>query len=162
MAKKVFFSFHYENDVNRAMVVRNSWVTQGKESAGFIDKAEFEEIKRKGEKEVKNWIDNQLFGTSVTVVLIGEETLDRPFVKYEILQSIKRGNAIVAIHVHNIKDMRTQKTSSRGSAVKTIGEIKGKRIWLDDVIDGEYDYITDNGYNNMGKWIEKAKKVYKE
>ncbi|MDZ4676293.1 MAG: TIR domain-containing protein [Oligoflexia bacterium] len=28
MARKVFFSFKYE-DVSRAMVVRNSWVTQG-------------------------------------------------------------------------------------------------------------------------------------
>ncbi len=43
MARKVFFSFEY-NDVSRAMVVRNSWVTQGKEAAGFIDVADFEEI----------------------------------------------------------------------------------------------------------------------
>ena len=41
MARRVFFSFKYE-DVSRAMVVRNSWVTQGKEAAGFIDAADFE------------------------------------------------------------------------------------------------------------------------
>lgn len=52
MARKVFFSFKYE-DVSRAMVVRNSWVTQGKESAGFIDKAEFEEVKKKVIKQLK-------------------------------------------------------------------------------------------------------------
>ena len=46
MARRVFFSFHYENDINRSMTVRNSWVTQGKEAAGFVDKAEFEQIKR--------------------------------------------------------------------------------------------------------------------
>ena len=45
MARRVFFSFHYDNDINRSMVVRNSWVTQGKEAAGFIDKADFEQIK---------------------------------------------------------------------------------------------------------------------
>ena len=27
--KNIFFSFHYENDVNRANVVRNSWVIRG-------------------------------------------------------------------------------------------------------------------------------------
>lgn len=43
MARKVFFSFKYE-DFSRANVVRNSWVTQGKEAAGFIDKAQFEKI----------------------------------------------------------------------------------------------------------------------
>ena len=83
MARRVFFSFHYDNDINRSMIVRNSWVTQGKEAAGFIDKAEFEKMKRKGEKEVYKWIDKQLEGTSVTVVLIGAETLSRPFVQYE-------------------------------------------------------------------------------
>lgn len=84
MARRVFFSFHYDNDINRSMTVRNSWVTQGKEAAGFVDKAEFEKIKRTGETAVHNWIDNQLNGTSVTVVLIGSETLNRPFVQYEI------------------------------------------------------------------------------
>jgi len=41
MARSVFFSFHYENDINRAMIVRNSWVTKGIQEAGFKDKAEF-------------------------------------------------------------------------------------------------------------------------
>ena len=36
MARRAFFSFKYKQDVSRAMVVRNSWVTQGKEAAGFI------------------------------------------------------------------------------------------------------------------------------
>lgn len=45
MARRAFFSFHYKNDVWRANQVRNSWVTQGKEAAGFIDSAEFEKIK---------------------------------------------------------------------------------------------------------------------
>ena len=52
MARRVFFSFHYDNDVWRANTVRNSWVTQGKEAAGFIDKAEFEKIRRTGDKAV--------------------------------------------------------------------------------------------------------------
>ena len=68
MARRVFFSFHYKNDVWRANQVRNSWVTQGKEAAGFIDSAEFEKIKENGDKAVENWIDEQLKGTSVTVV----------------------------------------------------------------------------------------------
>lgn len=62
MARRVFFSFHYDNDINRSMTVRNSWVTQGKEAAGFIDKAEFEQIKRQGDTAVHNWIDKQLEG----------------------------------------------------------------------------------------------------
>ncbi|MBQ5557445.1 MAG: TIR domain-containing protein [Aeriscardovia sp.] len=46
-------------------------------------------------KTPHRWVDNQLDGTSVTVVLIGSETLNRPFVQYEICESIQRGNAVV-------------------------------------------------------------------
>ena len=40
MARRVFFSFHYERDHWRANVVRNSWVTKDRESAGFFDAGE--------------------------------------------------------------------------------------------------------------------------
>jgi MTH538 TIR-like domain (DUF1863) len=77
MARRVFFSFHYEKDGQRASVVRNSWVTKG-EDGGFIDAAAWEEVKNKGDASVKKWIEEQLMGTSVTVVLIGSETSSRP------------------------------------------------------------------------------------
>lgn len=121
MARRVFFSFHYDNDINRSMIVRNSWVTQGKEAAGFIDKAEFEKMKRKGEKEVYKWIDKQLEGTSVTVVLIGAETLSRPFVQYEICKSLQRGNAVIGVYINWIRDMRTLKISAKGNIHTVIG-----------------------------------------
>lgn len=50
MARKVFYSFCYSDDINRCMVVRNRWVTYGNQiHSGIIDKAEFEKIKRTGE-----------------------------------------------------------------------------------------------------------------
>ena len=36
MARKIFFSFKYEDDVWRANQVKNSWVAQGKEAVNFI------------------------------------------------------------------------------------------------------------------------------
>ena len=47
MARRVFFSFEYEHDVSRAMVVRNSWVTQDRKAAGFVDAADFEEVEQR-------------------------------------------------------------------------------------------------------------------
>lgn len=35
MTRRIFFNFEYEHDVSRAIVVRNSWVTQSGEAAGF-------------------------------------------------------------------------------------------------------------------------------
>jgi hypothetical protein len=50
MARRVFFSFHYENDVFRTNIVRQSWrMKPDRESAGFLDAAAWEEVKRKGD-----------------------------------------------------------------------------------------------------------------
>jgi len=89
MARRVFFSFEY-GDVSRAMVVRNSWVCQGCEAAGFIDAADFETLNRQGDAAVQRWIDDQLKGTSVTVVLVGAGTCDSKWVRYEIEKSATR------------------------------------------------------------------------
>lgn len=157
MARRVFFSFHYDEDINRSMIVRNSWVTQGKEAAGFIDKAEFEKIKRNGENAVCKWIDKQLEGTSITIVLIGKETLNRPFVQYEIIKSIERGNAIIGIHIHNLRDMITQRTTVKGNPHTIIGYYNdGTPAYFEYICDDLYDYLEDNGYYNLGSWIEKA------
>jgi len=142
MTRKVFFSFKYE-DVSRAMVVRNSWVAQGKESAGFIDAADFEEVKKQGDQAIKNWIDNQLKGTSVTVVLVGEKTCSSKWVKYEIEKSIEIGNGLLGIDISKIKNLQG-KTSERCGKIS-----KDYNFYL---------WNNDNGYNNMGDWIEKAAK----
>ena len=161
MARRVFFSFQYDNDIYRSMTVRNSWVTQGKEVAGFVDKAEFERIKRQGEKAVHNWIDGQLNGTSVTVVLIGSDTLNRPFVQYEICQSLARNNGIIGVHINGIRDMRTQMVSNKGNVHTIIGYYKnGKAAYFDEICDGIYDYTLHKGYNNLGTWIESAAKAH--
>ena len=60
MARKVFFSFHYERDNWRASVVRNSDVTKKSvQEAGFIDAADWENVKKGGDAAIKRWIDNQ-------------------------------------------------------------------------------------------------------
>ena len=143
MARSVFFSFKYKQDVSRGMVVRKSWVTQGKEAAGFIDAADFEKIKKQGDTAIKNWIDKQLEGTSVTVVLVGEKTCSSRWVKYEIAESIKRGNGLLGIDVSKIKDLQGD-TSERCGKIPT-----GYSFYL---------WNTDDGYNKMGDWIEKAAK----
>lgn len=156
MAHRIFFSFHYKNDVWRANQVRNSWVTQGKEAAGFIDAAAFEKLKEKGEQAIKNWIDEQLKGTSVTVVLIGSDTSNRKYVRYEIKKSYEKGNSLVGVHIHKLKD-KDGNISGKGDT--TFGEIatdsNGKSVYFFQVAT-IYDYIDEDGYNNLSTWIEKA------
>ena len=141
MARRVFFSFEYEHDVSRAMVVRNSWVTQGREAAGFWDAANFEEVKKGGDAAIRKWIREQLKGTSVTVVLVGAHTCSSKYVQYEIEQSEKRGNGLLGIDVSKIRDLNKSTTERCGQ----MPEGYPFYLWNKDV-----------GYENMGDWIEKA------
>ena len=156
MARKVFYSFHYANDIWRVMQVRNHWVTNPAEANAVIDKAEFEKIKRQGELSVKRWINKQLDGTSVTVVLIGAETLDRPFVQYEICKSLDKDNAIIGVLIHQLKD-RDGYRSCKGDVHTVVGYYTdGYPIYFDEIADAIYDYHSNDGYNNLGKWVEYA------
>ena len=147
MARRVFFSFHYERDVWRAGQVRNSWVTKpDREAAGFWDAAAWEEVKKKGEEAIRRWINKQLEGTSVTVVLIGAETSERKYIQYEISQSWDKDNGLIGIYIHNLKG-QNGKTDVKGTDPFVKLGYKGIRT---------YDWVDDNGYENLGDWVEGA------
>jgi MTH538 TIR-like domain (DUF1863) len=114
MARRVFFSFHFDNDIWRTNIIRQSNVVNGVDRVGFYDHSEYEEAVRKGDKaKIRRMIDENLKGTSVTIVLIGSETANRPWVQYEIEKSIEQGNGLLGIHIHMLKD-QYQRTSLRG------------------------------------------------
>ncbi|OQP63361.1 hypothetical protein A3860_23720 [Niastella vici] len=102
MAKRVFFSFNYEDVKNfKVNVVRNSWIIRDGEGS-FVDSSIWESAKSKGVALIKNLIDSGLKGTSVTAVLIGEDSVNRRWVNYEIIRSFERGNGLLGIHINRI------------------------------------------------------------
>ena len=159
MARKVFFSFHYDQDVKRIQQVRNSWVVRPEGQAQpFYDAAEFEDAKRRA-GGIEAWIEEQLKGTSVTVVLYGAKTSERKWVKHEIKRSHELGKGLLAIDIHNVKDPQL------GADVQGINplsnftiEQNGKTVRLSDVY-GDFDWVVDDGYNNLPGWIEDAAKA---
>lgn len=115
MAKQVFFSFHYD-DVKtfRANVVRNHGFTKANgQEAGFFDASIWEDAKTHGIDSVKRLINSNLEGTSVTCALIGTGTWNRRWVRYEILKSYERGNALFGVHINSVSDKNRQ-TFSQG------------------------------------------------
>src|SRR6266478_3571158 len=158
MARRAFFSFHFERDNWRAGQVRNSWVTKDREDAGFWDAAAWEEVKKKGKDAIERWIDKQLDGTSVTVVLIGAETSEREYVGYEIKQSHGKGNGMLGIYIHNMKDVNSRTdTNGKNPFANWHIEKDGRKILLSDIYPA-YDWVNDDGRTNMGNWIEAAAK----
>ncbi|MDZ7587251.1 MAG: TIR domain-containing protein [Patescibacteria group bacterium] len=156
MARRVFFSFHFERDIWRANQVRNSWVTKDRESAGFWDAANWEAVKKQGEEAIKQWINKSLSGTSVTVVLIGKETNTRKWVDYEIEMSSKKGNGMLGIYIHNMKDQYGA-TDIKGENPFNYWHktINGQQKYFSEIY-STYDWINDNGFNNLGDWVENA------
>jgi hypothetical protein len=157
MARRVFFSFHYEIDIWRVSRIRNSWITKpDRDTAGFWDAASWETVQRQGEDAVKRWINRQLEGTSVTVVCIGEDTANRPYVQYEIDQSYEKGNALLGIYIHNMKDQNGY-TSYKGKNPLDLFYVESgyKKTYFSEIYP-TYDWVNDDGYNNISDWIEEA------
>jgi len=144
MARRVFFSFHYQRDIWRANVVRNSGAIEGVAAAGFHDSSLWEETKRQGEAAVKKLIETGLEDSTVTVVLIGSDTANRSYVSYEIERSAARGNGILGIRIHNIKDAEGR--------IDPPGEVPRALLAV-----GAPIYTWE--YGKFGEWVEKA---YKE
>lgn len=113
MAKRVFFSFHYQDVIDfRANVVRNHKTTKH-EGAGYFDASIWEDAKKESDLALKRLINSELKNTSVTAVLIGSETYSRRWVRYEIMKSLEKGNLLLGIHINSIKD-RNGKVKPRG------------------------------------------------
>lgn len=142
MARRTFFSFHYERDIWRASIVRNSSTTRTDVDAERIDASLWEEAKKKNDAAIRRLIDDALHGTTVTAVLIGAETSSRQWVGYEIEESISLGKGLFGIYIHNIKD-QSGSTDSKGTNPLPTGY-------------ATYDWVNDDGYNNLGSWVDAA------
>ena len=115
MARRTFFSFHYQPDVWRAWNVRNSWVvTDDQEDRGFFDSSVFEATKRESEDVLKQFLRKGLDNTSVTCVLTGSQTWQRRWVRYEIARSVIKGNGLLTVHIHKIENQQ-KKTATKGA-----------------------------------------------
>jgi len=157
MARRVFFSFHYQRDIWRVSQVRNHWLTKpDRESAGYVDAAEWEKIKNTGKKAIQDWIDKQLQGTSVTVVLIGYETSGREYVNYEIKKSYEKGNGLFGVYIHKLRD-RDGRTDPKGKNPfdNFTLERDGKKVLISKIYP-TYDWVNNDGYNNFAQWVENA------
>ena len=161
--RHVFFSFHYEADSWRANLVRNMWVTSGKKAAGFVDSADFESIQRQGDQAIKSWINKQMEYTSVTAFLIGTDTINRKWVKYEVDKSIERGNGLIGIHINQLNNQALQIKAEPivNNLLTTSGhEVKNCKFYNSGHTSGRdyYNWISAN----IGNWVETAAKKAEE
>lgn len=160
--RKVFYSFHFDQDSWRTAKTRNIGVLEGNQPASGND---WENIKRKGDAAIKRWINRQLKGRTCTVVLIGQKTAGRKWIKYEIKRSWKLKKGVVGIHIHKLKDQNgNQSTKGKNPFQnikvnqKNLSEIVKTYDPPNNTSKGVYNHISDN----IADWIEEAIKIRKQ
>ncbi len=105
MVRRVFYSFHYERDNWRAAQVRNIRTMEGNQPARDND---WETVTRGGTAAIKRWIARQMKGRSCTVVLVGTDTAERPWIEHEIIKSWNDRMGVVGIHIHGLLNRHGQ------------------------------------------------------
>ena len=145
MAKRVFFSFHYQDVVEfRANVVRNHWMTKpNREEAGYFDASVWEAARRLGDSSLKRLINDALDNTSNTCVLIGAQTYARPWVRYELLKSFRRGNYLFGVHINGIK--------AKDGTTKDLGPNPLSFVGVTFSVDGQTGTLWEK---HRSKWIK--------
>lgn len=163
MARKVFFSFHFQEDHWRAGQVRNIGTIEGSKP---LQDNDWEQLKRRGDYAIKNWIDDQLRGTSCVVVLIGNQTATRKWIQYEIRKGWELGKGVMGIYIHKLLNQFQMSTYGGSSPFNQIyvstrwGAIDlGRIVPLHDPPYYEstlaYRYIEAN----IETWVEEAIKL---
>lgn len=128
MARKVFYSFHYQRDSWRVQTVRNIGTVEGQP---LLNPNKWEDVARGGDPAIKRWIDEQMKGKSCHVVLIGKETAGRRWVNYEIEKAWNSGKGVVGIYIHKLLDHEKKSTQraptpSRRSRLAAVG---ARSVW---------------------------------
>lgn len=194
MARRTFFSFHYQPDVWRVNIVKNCWVVKPVDQIadGFLDGSVFEASRRESPDELKSFLRKGLENSSVTCVLVGTDTHERRWVRYEIVQSILKGNGLLSVDIHDLEDMNEFTTTKGIDPLTQVGLYKSDSgIYFAEKKNDEwvqyadyksavspsdlwfpaptskgivplskhclrYDFVKENGYENIGEWIELA------
>ena len=144
MARRVFFSFHYKY-VWKVNQIRSMPNITGTAAVGSRDASLWEAVKKKGDKLIKKMIDKALVNTSVTVVCVTYGTVNRKYINYEIEKSLEKGNGLVAVQIHHLKD-QDGNTGNAGSIPNQI-EANGFKA---------YKYTNKE---TLAKWIKEAAQI---
>lgn len=102
---RVYFSFHYTADRDRARAAAERWLREpGADATAFIPRPVIERMIQAGVPAIYRWIDEAIRMADATVVLVGAATAGRHFVEYELASTIRQGKPLLGVRVHDVPD----------------------------------------------------------
>lgn len=121
---------------------------------------DWEEVKEKDDDKIRKWIDEQMGMRSCIVVLIGETTSTRKWVKYEIEKAYELNKGMVGIYIHNLNDQDASQTEKGKNPFDSVytngGEKLSKYVTCFDPVYSSSKYVYDDKKDNIEGLIEDA------
>jgi hypothetical protein len=159
MTHKAFFSFHYGQDHERASTIHNMGQVDSNQPAP----AEvWKKVTEQDDETIKKWIDKQLDDKSVAIVLIGENTIDRKWLNYEIKTAWENNKGVVGIYIHNLENGNGEQSLKGENPFDSIN-INGTALssivkaYEPPYISSSYTY--DHINERLSLWVEKALEI---
>lgn len=156
--RQVFYSFCFDDDVMRVQQIRNMGVVDGDEP---VSPNEWEQLQRRS-GGVKKWIDDNMAYRSCVIVLVGQRTAGRPWVKYEIEKAWNDGKGLLGIYIHNLKDPKKGTCAQGTNPFDQFTLKNGSKL---SSIVKCYNPKSTDAYNdiksNIDGWVEAAIKSRK-
>lgn len=149
MIRKVFYSFHFDNDNWRAGQVRNIGTVEGEKP---VNGNKWEDVKSKNDSIIKAWIDDNLKDKSCLVVLIGEKTSERKWINYEINRAWELGKAVCGIYIYKLENVYGNQSSKGKNPL-------GRHIPIFESTYSSSKFVYDDIKNNIAELVENAIKV---
>lgn len=159
MARKVFFSFHFDNDYWRTQQVRNMNALEGNP---LCSPNAWEEVKKKGDAAIESWITKEMAGRSCVIVLVGSQTASRKWVRHEIAKGWNDNRGVLGIRINGLLD-NSGSTSTAGANPFDLVTIGSKKLSAYAPLktpagaDSKARYASISA--NIEAWIEEAIKA---
>lgn len=159
MAKSAFFSFHYERDAWRVQQVMNMGKLEGQP---LLNPQNWEEVKRRGEQAIKNWVAEQMRYKSAVVVLVGAETAQRRWVRYEIAYAWDNRKPLVGVRIHGLADSYGRTDAQGPDPFKLVnlkgGGTVGDYVALHTPSGSTSQQVHASISGNLSSWVDRAYK----
>jgi hypothetical protein len=158
--RQVFYSFHFKNDVMRVSQIRGIGALEDNKPVSAND---WEEVKKKGDTRIKKWIDDNMNYRSCVIVMVGEETSKRKWVKYEIKKAWNERRGVLGVCIHNLNCPNNGKSNKGANPFDSFTLDKGKKKFKLSSVVKCYNPSSSDAYNdiknNLQDWIEEAIKI---
>jgi len=152
---QVFFSFDFGEDLWRASIVRNRWITDPAAAGGAFWSPEFISGRPPSGSALLRLVEEEVRGADVVVVLIGERTATCGHVRSAIRLAAELGRGLFGIYIDHITDRYGWPGRRGPNPFETVtlpgggDEPLSKRVRT-------YDWTADGGVEHLSDWISEA------